>query len=117
MNNKEAFILLNSKPSIRAASEQFLNIFQQPNSEFHFISRKFRDLNSRRENYVKKCNLSTWEDLMLSILRIKWLTKKIAPVGNSIFTDDLSAEIRKDISKLTLKGLRFGLVSLLQLIR
>ena len=62
MNNKEA--LLNSKTSIRAATEESLYIFQQPDSEFHFISRNFRDLKSRRKNFVKKCNVSTWEDLI-----------------------------------------------------
>ena len=49
--------------------------------------------------------------------RIKQPTEKIPSVGNSIFTADLSAEIRKDISKLTLKGLRSRLAPLLQLIR
>ena len=49
--------------------------------------------------------------------RITRPTEKIHSVGNSIFTADLSAEIRKDISKLTLKGLRSRLAPLLQLIR
>ena len=43
--------------------------------------------------------------------------EKIAPVGNTIFTADLSAEIRKDLSKLIIKGLRSRLAPLLQLIR
>ena len=117
MNNKEALVLLNSKPSIRAATEELFNIFQQPDSEFHSISRKFRDLKSRRENYVKKCNFCTWEDLMFYSPRIERPAEKIPPVGNMIFTADLSAEIRKDLSKLTIKGLRSRLAPLLQLIR
>ena len=117
MNNKEALVLLNSKPSIRAAAEELLNIFQQPDSEFHFISRKLRDLKSRRENYVKKSNLCTWEDLMFYSPRVKRPAEKIPSVGNTIFTADLSAEIRKDLSKITLKGLRSRLAPLLQLIR
>ena len=43
--------------------------------------------------------------------------EKIPSVGNTIFTGNLSAEIRKDLSKLTLKGLRCRLAPLLQLIR
>ena len=117
MNNKEAFVIFNSKPSIRAATEELLNIFQQPDSEFHFISRKFRELKSSRESYVKKRNLCTWEDLMFYSPRIKRPAEKIPPVANTIFNVDLSAEIRKDLSKLTLKGLRSRLAPLLQLIR
>ena len=46
MNNKEAFVLLNSKPSIRSATNELLNMFQQPDNEFHFISGKFHELKS-----------------------------------------------------------------------
>ena len=36
--------------------------------------------------------------------RIEQPAEKIPSVGNMIFTTDLSAEIRKDLSKLTIKG-------------
>ena len=49
--------------------------------------------------------------------RIKRPAEKIPSVANTIFNVDLSAEIRKDLSKLTLKGLRSRLAPLLQLIR
>ena len=49
--------------------------------------------------------------------RIKQPAEKLPSVDNTIFTVDLSAEIRKNLSKLTLKGLRTRLAPLLQLIR
>ena len=39
MNNKEAFNLLCSQPSIRAASDEFIRYFQVPESEYHCIRR------------------------------------------------------------------------------
>ena len=49
--------------------------------------------------------------------RIERTAEKITPVCNMIFTADLSAEIRKDLSKLTIRGLRSRLAPLLRLIR
>ena len=63
MNNRETYNLLRSKSSLRAATDELLNVFQQPGSEFNLICRKFRELKTNRESIVKK-DLGTWEDIM-----------------------------------------------------
>ena len=41
MNNKEVFDLLWSQQSIKAASDEFMKSFQDPESEIHRVGKKF----------------------------------------------------------------------------
>ena len=45
MNNKDAYDLLRSKPSLRAATDELLDTFQQPKSEFNVFSEICANLN------------------------------------------------------------------------
>ena len=63
MNNKEAFELLSSQPSIRASSNEFIRSFEIPECEFHAFRRKFGQLKSDRDNFLKLKELATWDDL------------------------------------------------------
>ena len=116
MNNRDAYDLLRSKPSMRAATDEILNTFQQPESEFNIICRKFRELKSSRESFVKKNDIGTWEDLMFYTPIIEHPAKKRSSGDTTIFTADISAETRKPLSEVTLKGLRVRLAPLLKLI-
>ena len=116
MNNKEAFNLLCSQPSIRAASDEFIRYFQVPESEYHCIRRKFAELKSNRQISQKNSDLKSWEELLFHSYEIKCLPKRRLSEDRIIFEADLSIEIRKPLSQLTTKALKTRLASLLNLI-
>ena len=116
MNSKEAFELLSSQPSIRASSNEFIRSFQIPECEFHTFRRKFGQLKSDRDNFLKLKDLATWEDLPFYSPVTELPAIKRYCVDKTVFKAHLSAEIRKPLSQLTLKGLRVRLGPLLNLI-
>ena len=85
MNNKEAFNLLCSQPSIRAASDEFIRYFQVPESEYHCIRRKFAELKSNRQISQKNRDLKSWEELLFHSYEIKCLPKRMLSEHRIIF--------------------------------
>ena len=116
MNNNGAFDLLSSNPSIRASANEFLREYELPESQFHTFRRKFGELKLARDEFLKKKDLPTWEQMTFYSPEIEHSSKKIFLVNKTIFEADLSVEMRKHLSDLTLKGLRFRLAQLLRLI-
>ena len=64
MNNRQAYDLLGSNPSIRASSEEVIRTFGLPDTELNTIRRKFRELKLSRDSYLRNSDLSTWEDIL-----------------------------------------------------
>ena len=87
-------------------------IFYFQNAIFiHFVQLKLD-----RDNFLKLKDLSTWEDLPFCSPVPELPANKRSFGHKAIFKADLSAEIRKPLSQLTLKGLRVRLAPLLNLI-
>ena len=116
MNNKEAFVLLKSSSSIRASSAEFVSNFQLPESEFHTIFRKFRELKSDRDTFLKRNDLATWESMLFFSCSIESPPKRRLYEDRTIFAAEISNDFRKPLSQLTNKGLKIRLASLLNLI-
>ena len=116
MNNKEAYVLLKSSSSIRASSAEFVSNFQLPESEFHTIFRKFRELKSDRDTFLKRNDLATWESMLFFSCSIESPPKRRLYEDRTIFAAEISNDFRKPLSQLTNKGLKIRLASLLNLI-
>ena len=106
MNNRQAYDLLGSNPSIRASSEEVIRTFGLPDTELNTIRRKFRELKLSRDSYLRNSDLSTWEDILFYFPIVEPPAKKRSSVDKTIFEADLSSEI---------KGLRVRLSSLLHI--
>ena len=92
MNNKEAFELLTSQPSIRASSNDFIRSFKIPECEFPKLRRKFGQLKSDRDNFLKLKKLATWDDLTFYSPVTGLPAIKQHCVDETVFKADLSAE-------------------------
>ena len=116
MNNKESYVLLKSSSSIRASSTEFDTNFQLPESEFHTIFRKFRELKSDRDTFLKRNDLATWESMLFYSCSIASPPKRRLSEDKTIFEAKTSNYFRKSLSQLTNKGLKILLSSLVNLI-
>ena len=116
MDNKEAFAFLNTKSSIRAATEDYLAIFKIPQGDFHNIRRRFGELKSDRDFFVRKTDLATWEQMFFYQASCENPPKRRSSSDKVIFESDLSSVARKPLSELTTKGLRQRLSPLLKLV-
>ena len=118
MNNKEAFELLRSQSSIRASASEFIRYFQLPECEFHTFRRKFGQLKLDIDNFLKlNLDLSTWDDLPFYSPVAELQSNKRSSVDKTIFKADLTAETRKPLSQLTLKGRQAPLLELINWLR
>ena len=116
MENKEALDFLYTKSSIRAATEEFISEFNLPQCEFHTIRRKFGELKSDKDFFVKKNDLATWEQMFFYAISYEHPPKRRSSSDKVIFEADISSIARKPLSELTTKGLRVRLSSLLKLV-
>ena len=116
MNNKEAYAFVDRKPSIRAAADEFIHSFDLPQSEFHCIRRKFGELKSIRDGFLRNNDLSSWEEMLFYSVSLDHSPKKRCSAETIIFQADLSTKVRKPLSQLTTKDLRFRSAPILKLI-
>ena len=100
MNNKEGYELLKSQPSIKASSEEFIRMFDLPESDIHIIRAKFRQLKFTRDSYLKQNDLATWEEMLFYSFTIEQPAKKRS-IEKTIIEVDLEAERRKPLSQLS----------------
>ena len=117
MNNKEAFEFLNSHSCIRSATETFLSQFELPATDFPSVRRKFSSLKSERNDFNRRSDLSTWDEMLFYRCLHANSPKKRISEGPIIFEVEFSSETRKPLSEITLKGLRNRLNPILQLIK
>ena len=109
MNNKDAYTLPNSSSSNRAASGELIRSFELHYSELDCIRKKISDLKSTRDSFLKRNDLTSWEEILFHLAPIQHPAKKSTSGDHIIFEADLSKEIRKPLTQLTLKGLRVRL--------
>ena len=64
MNKKEAFEFLNSHSCIRSATETLLSQFELPATDFPSVCRRFFTLKSERNDFNRRSDLSTWEEML-----------------------------------------------------
>ena len=69
MINREAHVLSKSSSSIIASSAEFDNNFKLPESEFHTIFRKFRELKSEINTFLKRIDLGCSTHVILKVIQ------------------------------------------------
>ena len=112
MNNCDAWKYLESKESARSAALAFVQDFDLDESQVVTLRYRFTCLKSNWGAARKSKNMLVWEDKV-------FYTIPSDPPGNRkkvIIETDISKEIRKPLSQLTLKGLRLRFIPLLNLI-
>lgn len=116
MENHDAFVFLNSKSSIREATELFIEQYNIDENEYETIRNKFRKIKSEQVSFRKRCNLETWNKMIFYNLPSICPQMKRLCQENHIIEIDLSNEFKKPLSDLTLKSLRTRLAPLLNII-
>ena len=112
MNNCDAWKYLESKESARGAALAFVQDFDLDESKVVTLRYRFTCLKSNRGAARKSKNMLVWEDKVFYTIPsdLPGNRKKV------IVETDISKEIRKPLSQLTLKGLRLRFIPLLNLI-
>ena len=116
MNNFEAWTYLSTKESIRAAAVKFVQEFDLDDIKFDAIRYKFRNLKPTRDASRKSKMMEEWEaEIFCTFPSIHPPEQNLKE--KLIIESDLSMEIRKPLSQLTLEALRTRLGPVLKIIQ
>ena len=110
MDNLEAWTYISTKEWIRNTALEFVKEFQLEENEFDSIWYIYRNLKPTRDSPRKSKRMEEWEtEIFYPIPSAHPLKKRILDERN-IVESDLSMEIRKPLSQLTLKEMP-GIIS------
>ena len=116
MNNFEAWQYLSTQELIRAAALKFVQVFELDDNEFDALRYKFRNLKPTRDSSRKAKKMEEWEAEIFYTFPSIHPPKQQILEEKLIIESDLSMEIIKPLSLLTLKALRTRLGPVLKII-
>ena len=116
MNNKEALEFLLSKPSIREATNAYIELYNLPESDLIVVRKKFGNLKCEKIAFRKNSDVSSWEDMLFHSSSIETPSKKRLSGNKLVYKVEITSEVRKPLSELTSKGLKVRLAPLIHLI-